>query len=118
MLFIISSQLARHEKTDLVAGADDPAVAVVTVVAVPAPVRLGEAPTATVVPAAPPAASSPPTSRPSLVALAGSPAAVAAQPGSVARAGARVPGSLTAQLLLQIREISGAKTSPVKLTGG
>ena len=78
------------ERTDLVAGADDPAVTLITVAA---PVRFGDS--TTVVPAAPPAPSTSHTGGP-LVTLAGSPAPIAAQPHSVAGAGARVPGSLTA----------------------
>ena len=90
----------------------------ITVVTVPAPVRFGHAPT--VVPAAPPAASPPPSPRP-LVALAGSPTPVAAQPGPVAGAGARVAGPLAAPtelLLRQTRDIGEAQTPPAKLTGG
>ena len=86
-------------------------------VTVAAPVRFGEAPT--VVPAAPPTASSHPA-RPPLVTLAGSPAPVAAQPHSVAGAGARVPGSLAApsHFLLTQTDIKEGRTPPVKLTGG
>ena len=103
------------ERTDLVAGADDPAVTLITVTA---PVRFGDS--ATVVPAAPPAASSHTDRLPPLVTLAGPPAPVAAQPHSVAGAGARVPGPLTApsHFLLTQTDIKTGGTSPVKLTGG
>ena len=89
-----------------------------------APVWFGDSPTSpTVVAAATPTASSSQTAGAPgspLVTLAGSPAPVAAQPHSVAGAGARVPGPLTApsHFLLTQTDIKTGGTSAVKLTGG